>query len=156
MEVEHPKYITPRWVLRNVEAPSDESRVWTCRSCRLVFESPEDILLHMAHKAYHRSHIPAFCCLHCAEAHHTQDGVEKHMEKHSTITRPQKSTTVCISVAIADTHLSHQNYHDTARRHRHMIAQDPQTGATLPVYSGDKLGEIHRLLLRLRLVILRG
>lgn len=152
----HYSDIAPRWILRNVEAPNSEHTGWKCRICPLDTFAYDKLLQHLENKADHSSHVPAFCCLYCAEAHHTRDGLEKHMEKHSTITSPQLSLNVCVRIKHLDTFASNRNAQDAARLARHMIAQDSETGATLAVYSGHRLGEINRLFTLLQSIIFCG
>lgn len=147
MTTERFKHITQRWILRNVEVSEDldvetskgQKRCkWKCLSCPLITTSHEDMLKHLEQEAGHKDHVPAFCCLYCAQHHHTRHGLHQHMKEHWTITRPQISHSVCVSVSVENLncHSSNDNPHDAARRVRHMIAQDTETGATLPVYSG--------------------
>lgn len=139
----HCSGIVPRWILRNVEAPNTKNTGWKCRFCPLDTFVYDKLLHHVESKADYPSHLPAFCCLYCAEAHHTRQDLEKHLEKHSTITSPQESLNVSVGVKDVELFSFHHNVYDAARLVRHLIAQDTETGATMPVFSGHQLGEIY-------------
>lgn len=153
MQADHPSHAASRWILRDVEAPTDEEPWWKCRACPYTAFSHKDMLDHKE-GPHHKKHHAAFCCLYCAEAHHTRDGLKEHTKKHLKITDLQHSPSVCIIVKRLERYSASHNPHDEARRARRMIAQDLETGATLPVYSGGDLGEINRLSVLLCLVIL--
>lgn len=99
------------------------------------------MLQHLEHHIHDDIHSAAFCCLYCAARHHTTAGLEEHAKVHSTEMNVMKSTEVCVGTH--DVKSPPEDHHlDSIRRHGHLISQDPESGATLPVYRGRALGDI--------------
>lgn len=131
--------MSPSWILRGVNPPTDGHHSWACGSCPHTTQSSEDMIQHLDHYGNDIGHIAAFSCLYCAESHHTKAGLQEHLKLHSTDRNFQESSEVCIGVA------SRSDDPESARRQGAVIAQNAISGTTLHVYQGESLGEIHCL-----------
>lgn len=153
MQADHFQQIAPRWILCGVQPPQPWQSYWTCLLCRSEISTFQKLIFHLEHCGK-RHHILPFCCLHCAEAHHSIDALTKHTKNHLPSNAREHSMDVCIFIDGGHHQSKTLGHYDEARDQGQLMAQDIESGEILPVYKEPYLGNFYSMSLDLSASIL--